>query len=260
MSEKAKGKKWLNIVWKNAWQTLVALAFLVVVWLVAQKSVGNELLVPSFADCVKEGWRLMRNDGFWTAFFNTLGRVLFAFFISFVLAAIFAVIAYTVAPFRRILSPIVTLLRSVPTLAVLLIVLVWTNAATAPIVVAFLSLFPMLYAGILAALFSVDEELVVMSRVYNVPWQRRVLQLFLPSAAPYVLREASAAIAFSLKLVVSAEVLANTYKSLGGMMQEARLYLEMPTLFALVVVTFLVGILLETLGAAIATLVERRVK
>jgi len=59
---------------------------------------------------------------------------------------------------------------------------------------------------------------------------------------------------------VSAEVLANTYKSLGGMMQESRLYLEMPTLFALVVVTFLVGILLETLGAAIATLVERRVK
>ena len=54
--------------------------------------------------------------------------------------------------------------------------------------------------------------------------------------------------------------MANTYKSLGGMMQEARLYLEMPTLFALVVVTFLVGILLETLGAAIATLVERRVK
>ena len=52
MSEKAKGKKWLNIVWKNAWQTLVALAFLVVVWLVAQKSVGNELLVPAPWECL----------------------------------------------------------------------------------------------------------------------------------------------------------------------------------------------------------------
>jgi NitT/TauT family transport system permease protein len=186
--------------------------------------------------------------------------VIFAFGISFVLALIFALIAYMVPWFGRFLSPIVSMLRSLPTLAVLLVLLVWAGAAKAPVIVAFMSLFPMLYAGMSAALSQVDEELLEMSRVYRVPMKEQALSLFLPSMAPYVLREAGAAFSFALKLVVSAEVLANTYKSLGGMMQEARLYLEMPTLIALVILTFLVGLALESLGVLVANFVERRVK
>ena len=45
--------------------------------------------------------------------------------------------------------------------------------------------------------------------------------------------------------MISAEVLANTYKSLGGLMQEARLYAEMPRLAALTVVAVLVGLIIE---------------
>ena len=90
--------------------------------------------------------------------------------------------------------------------------------------------------------------------------QKRILQLYLPSAAPYVLREVGAALAFSLKLVVSAEVVARTAKSLGGMMDEARAWGEIPTLFALVVAAFLTAVVLETITALIARLVERRVK
>jgi len=55
-------------------------------------------------------------------------------------------------------------------------------------------------------------------------------------------------------------VLASTYKSLGGLMQDARLFLEMPTLFALVSITFFVGLILETAGNILAEFVERRVK
>jgi NitT/TauT family transport system permease protein len=114
----------------------------------------------------------------------------------------------------------------------------------------------MLYAGMSAALSQVDGELLEMSRVYRVPMKRRILQLYLPSVSPYVLREAGAAVSFSLKLVVSAEVLANTYKSLGGMMQDAKLFQEMPTLFALVALTFLFGLVLELIGEWTANFVE----
>ncbi len=260
MSEKSMEKTWKAIVWKNAWQTLVALAFLAVCWIGAHWFVGNELLVPDFFGCVKSIGVLLSDEAFYKAFFMTLLRVLTAFLCSVAPAGIFAVISYLYPTFRGILSPIVSALRSLPTLAVLLIVLVWTGAGVAPIVIAFLSLFPMLYAGFLAALFSVDSDLVEMSRVYNVPTKRRIFSLYLPNSAPYALRESGAALTFSLKLVVSAEVLANTYQSVGGLMQEARLYLEMPTLFALVALTFFVGIILETLVSCLANFVERRVK
>ena len=44
------------------------------------------------------------------------------------------------------------------------------------------------------------------------------------------------------------------------MMQEAKVYLDMPLLFALVTVTFAAGLLVEALFTWAATAVERRVK
>jgi ABC-type nitrate/sulfonate/bicarbonate transport system permease component len=118
----------------------------------------------------------------------------------------------------------------------------------------------MLYVGFRAALSSVDQDLIVMSKAYKVPTFKRVTKLYIPSAAPIALKESGAALAFCVKLVASAEVLASTWKSLGGMMQEAKMYLDMPMLFALVCVTFLLGLLLETLGFFAAACVERRWK
>lgn len=245
---------------KNCIIWAAAIAFLSLVWVVAYYAVGNDLLVPSFSDCLKRLFVLLGTRVFWTAFFATLLRVLIAFVLSFVLAVVLAVVSYLLPTFKAFFAPIVSVLRSLPTLAVLLVLLVWTGANGAPVVVAFLSLFPMLYAGVAAALSGVDNALVEMSRVYKVPLKKRILQLYLPSIAPQVLQEAGAATSFALKLVVSAEVLAATWKSLGGMLQEAKLYLDMPLLFALVCVSFLTGLLLELALSAVARAVERRVK
>ena len=252
--------QWKSILIKNVASALIAVAFLSALWIVLYFWVGNELLVPDFKDCLKEIGVVCSENGFWRAFASSMLRILIAFMISFAAALIVAVIAYMVPWFGRIVAPMVSELRSLPTLVVLLMILVWTNAGVAPVIVAFLSLFPMLEAGIYAALCQTDKGLLEMSRIYNVPVQKRILQLYLPSAAPYVLREVGAALAFSLKVVISAEVLAATYNSLGGMMQEARLYLEMPRLFALVAVTFIVGLILELTAGAIAYVFERRVK
>ena len=80
----------------------------------------------------------------------------------------------------------------------------------------------MLYAGILAALSGIDKQLIEISRICGTPMYRRITRIYLPLSAPYVLREAGAALSFSLKLVVSAEVISYTATSLGGMMQESK--------------------------------------
>ncbi|MBQ8343074.1 MAG: ABC transporter permease subunit [Clostridia bacterium] len=250
-----------KLILKNCISALVAVAFLFGAWVVAWAAIGNELLVPAPWDCLNVLGGLIKTREFWSAFWATLSRTLTAFGISFVFAAVFALVAYTVPTFARIFSPIVTALRALPVLAVLLILWLILGAGDAPIAVAFLSLFPMLYVAVLAALSGVDEDLIVMSRVYNVPLKKRIVSLYLPSAAPYVLKESGAALAFSLKLVVSAEVVARTAKSLGGMMSDAKADVwGVPTLFALVVAAFLTAVVLETLTALIARAVERRVK
>ena len=45
--------------------------------------------------------------------------------------------------------------------------------------------------------------------------------------------------------MVSAEVLANTFNSLGGLMQNAKLYAEMPRLAALTLVAVVLGLIID---------------
>lgn len=249
-----------GLIWKSFIQTVAAIAFLLIVWLIAYSRVGNDLLVPPISVSLKEMGLLFVKGAFWRALGGTLWRSVLAFMISFAFALIFAVIAYLYPAFGGFFAPIASVLRSMPVLAVLLILLSFLNAAQAPIAVAFLSLFPMLYTGILAALSGVDRHLIDVSRVYGTPVWRRVTAIYIPLSAPYILKEGAAALSFALKLIVSAEVLAYTARSLGGMMQEANVYAEIPQLFALVMVSFVVGLVLETAIGALASAVEKRVK
>ena len=233
---------------------------MLIVWFVAYCVVGNTELIPPLSDSLQEMGALLVSADVWSAMGMTLLRTFGAFGISFVLAVGFAVLAYVYPAVGNFLSPLVSALRSMPVLAVLLILLSFLGAGKAPMAVAFLSLFPMLYAGILAALSSVDKHLIEISRVYSTPLWRKVTAIYLPLSAPYVLKESAAALSFSLKLIVSAEVLSFTATSLGGMMQEAKIYSEIPQLFALVGLSFLLGLVLETAVSLLAGAVEKRVR
>ena len=242
---------------KGVW-TVLSFLILAAVWILAAAVVGNGYLLPSLSETLKETFALLGRISFWTAFFATLFRALTAFLISFVLAAGLSVVAYTVGGFEKIFSPILSFLRSLPTMAVLLMIFLWTSASKAPIFVACLVLFPMLYSAMTSSLAAVDKDLIEMSKAYEVPKKRMIFSLYIPSVLPTVCRESATSLSFSLKLIVSAEVMSNTFESLGGQMQSASLYAQTPTLFALVLTVFLAGYALECLGLLLTNYIERR--
>ena len=246
--------------WKNVILCVIGLAVIALLWTIAYWTVGNDYILPKIFPCLKESVLLLVKGEFWVAMFSTLWRVLLAFVVSLIFAVVFAVIAYLYPAFRQIFAPMVGGMRAVPVLGVLLLILKWTNSAIAPIVVACLSLFPILYAEILSALLGVDKDLIEMSNVYNVPLKKQIVHLYFPSALPHVLRSCGAAIGFGFKLVVSAEALVRTAKSLGGQMQDAQILSELPTLFALLIVACVMAFVLETVFARLSVWLERRGK
>ena len=232
----------------------------VFLWQGAVSIVENDYLLPPIGDIVKEIGRLFADKSFYLSFVATLERVLKAFLVSFALGLVFAVISYLLPTFGKIFSPIVSAMRSLPTMAIILILLVWSTPKKAPVIVAFLALFPMLYTGMISALLTVDQKLSAVCKVYQVPMKKRIFSMYVPIALPYVMREGVGALSFSLKLVVSAEVLANTYLSLGGMLQDSKIWMNMSQTFALTFIVVIVGLIFEWLGTMLSALVERRTK
>ena len=243
---------------KNSIACITAIVVMIALWTVLHAVVGNELVFPSLSDCAKQAFALLGSLGFWKSLAHTFLRVLAAFGVSFVLATGFALLSFVFPLFRRFFAPFTAALRALPTLAVLLLILLWAKSAVAPVVVAILTLMPMLYTAFCVAVSRTDKDLVEMSQAYQVPWKKRLTKLYLPTVAPYVAKESAASLSLGLKLVTSAEVLATTAVGLGGMMQESKIYLDIPRLFALVIVTVVLGLIIELVGTVIARAVERR--
>ena len=242
MIKKFFTQKKLNIIF-----SVLAIIFMWLVWIVAYYIAGNELIVPAFSDTAKSFFLYLGNGEFWLALLNTFLRTMLAFIVSFVLAAACAIFAKLSGCAKAFLKPIIVFVRTLPTLAVILIILKLTsgNRTFSPVIVTVLVLFPMIFSQMLAAADGIDSGLVEMAKVYKVGKKDRLFKIYLPIVAPNILSQTGANISLGLKIMISAEVLANTVKGLGGMMQLNNIAAEVANLAALTLAAVFVGLVIE---------------
>lgn len=234
-----------------------AIILVILVWIIAYYAVKNDYIVPSFSESAESLFKCFAEKSFWAAFGMTLLRTLESFLLSFLIAGVCAVLSLLSRVFRLVLKPLVAIVRTFPTLAVILILLIWTNPKIAPVIVAVLVLFPMIYTQMLSSFETIDSGLIEMLNVYKVSKRERIFKVYLPITSAGVFAQTGANVSLGLKIIVSAEVMCNTLGSLGGLMQTSRAFLEMPRLAALTVVSVAAGLILEAGFSMLKRLNER---
>lgn len=250
--------KKITIDKKQAWRIasnivypLIALGIMFAVWAIAAKAEDNALVLPMPDAVLARFFVLGGEKGFWTSVGWTLLRTLVCFVISFVLAMIFAVLGGLFNPVHRIMSPIVSVLRSAPTVAVILILYAFLSGNAMAIVVGFLIAFPIMYSAFYSAITGVDKDLVEMAKVYKVRPLDIVRGIYVPLVMPCLFDTSKSTLSLTLKVVVAAEILANVQDSLGGKIQVANASFEIAYLLAYTLVAIVFSFVLEgvALGA-----------
>lgn len=235
---------------------LVSVAVMLLVWHLIFVWAGSEYVFPSIGATLSKMWQYFTDGNFWLALLSTLGRVMLCFALSLVMALAVGVLSKFVPAVGKVLEPVIALFRSAPTVAVMVILTLLVKSATAPIVVGLLVVFPMLYASVTSAIDQVDKGLVEMCSLYNVPKTHQLKYVYLPTVAPYLLGELPATLSFTVKLIISAEILSYSYQSIGGLIQSANVYVDMASLFALTLLSVLVATLLDVALRLVAKAVK----
>lgn len=225
--------------------SVLAVAVMWGVWVAAYFAVGNEYVVPSFTETMRELGALFASGTFWESFGGTLWRTVAGWLLAFAFAVLFAAAGVASKKFRSFFAPFVSVFRTLPTMAITLMLLIWSTPLVAPVIVTFLMLFPVTYAQLMAAYGEIDPQLFAMARVYGVPRREVLCKIAVPGMLPAVFSQAGPNLSLSLKVTISAEVLVSTFRSLGGMMHEAANYLQVAEMFALTILALLVGGLFE---------------
>jgi NitT/TauT family transport system permease protein len=208
------------------------IAFILVAWEAAALAMGKEIILPSPARVFGAAMALFPTPRFLSALWATFLRGLAAFGFSAVIG-VAAGLASGLRPlFRAALTPILTVIRATPVLALVLIVLLWFPAGFVPIFCAFLMAFPIMATSAAEGAVAVDPRLLEMASLFRVPRREVFLKLRLPSAAPHLISGAKNALGISWKVVVAGEILSQPARAIGTGMQSSRIMLESASVFA----------------------------
>lgn len=221
------------------------LSIWIILWEYMYYVVGKDILIPSPYATLKRLIEMMTEADFYYNVLLTFYRVGVGVAISSLLGILTGLLAYSIRFFEECIQPFMTLLKSTPVMAIIILALLWFTKNTVPIFVCFLMCYPVIYTNVLKGLKGVDLGLIEMSKVFKVKRSVVIKDIYIPQVKPYLDAALCMSVGLAWKVVVAAEVLAVPSYSMGYNLLRAKSYLETDTLFAWVVVIVILSSLCE---------------
>ena len=232
--------------------SLLTVFFIFLFWTVAAAAINSKFILPNVYETLSAFGELFKDGDFYVSLLSTLARTFIAFAVSFLLAFSLAFLVKKFKKAKYAVEPIIAICRALPTVAVVLLLLFWTNSKVAPVIVSMLVVLPTAYTNCIAAFDAVDKDALTMCRLFNVPKYSVFNKVIIPQMTPQILYAVGAGFSLNLKLMVAAEVLAATGKSLGNKLNYYNYNLMTAEMLSVVVITVIIGLTVELIFNALA--------
>lgn len=237
---------------------IVAAAFWGGVWQLTAMAVGSSVLVVGPLPTALRLVELLQEPEFFASIGQSILNIVLGFVLALGLGTVLAFLAYFVWPIKVLVHPMVRFMKVVPVASLTILILVFMSSQHLPIVVAFLMVMPLVYLNVWEGIANVDAELREMSSAFRVPFLRQIRRLYLPATRPYVLAAYVTGFGFAWKSAITAEVISSATNSIGANLSDAKVYLDMPSLFAWTAVIVVLATATEKLATAIVPRSARR--
>lgn len=232
---------------KNRRYVLISTVIVVLLWWVAARIVNSPVKLPSPQETVLALFEILTSKMFFFQVLGTLRRAIIGFLIAFGAGLVLGIGAGISTPLFYLLKPIVLAQRSVPTMAVILLAMIWLSRELAPILVCVLVIFPIIYSAVVNGIRNIDRQLLEMAQVYHLSRKRRLIHLYLPSISSALFAVAAAAVSLNLKITIAAEVLSQPGLGIGTGFIIEKSVVNTAGVIAWAIVAIVLGALLEFL-------------
>lgn len=234
----------------RALSIVASIAFWVLVWFIAAKRIGHEVILPTPAQVLSRLGELLPERAFHVSVANSLFKVVAGLASGILIAVPCATLAARVPAIKVLLDPVIITVRATPVAS--FIILIWTvlgqkGPSLVPIFISFLMVFPVVYSALLSAIGEVDRGLLEVATVYRFSLAKRLRLIYIPSVFPTVVSACATAAGLAWKAGIAAEVLSQTRDSIGFEIYTSKAHLETTDLFAYTLTVILLSLAIELL-------------
>lgn len=219
----------------------------------------NTTLLPSPYETIKTFFSLFKNLTVWEAILGTISRLLISFIICLLVALIMGLFAGLIKPLYRLLNPLIILLRTLPTAAVIYLLIVITKPINALYIISFLLIFPILYESVVVGIKNIDPNVMDSLRLESKKFSPySIFKVIFPLSKPYISLGIVQSLGLGMKVSIMSEVLCgdNKIKGLGRLIYFASLDSNAKQIIALSIF----AVLFISLVDIILSLLKRNLK
>lgn len=230
-------------VYANLWAIPVLLLLL---WqALSSAGVFLEVILPSpvkvvqgFIEIIKNGTLLvdLRFSGY---------RVVIGYFWGAILGLFFGVTCGLSKVMERLVSPIIDMIRQIPTFAWIPLIILWFGIGeTSKYIIIAKAVFVPIFINTLQGIRGVFGDYIEVAEVLEIPYLKRLQKVILPSALPSIFTGLRLSAGNSWMAVVAAEMLGGL-QGLGYGLLQAKDFLESDKLLALMFVIGIIGLVID---------------
>lgn len=211
---------------------LWAVAFYLLIWQIAAMLVGHDFLLASPVESAIRFVELACTAAFWRSTLYSLCRIVSGFALGLAAGVLCAAASARFRRVRELLAPLWAVLRAIPVASFVIVALIWVPSRSLSVLIAFLIVFPVIYAGTLDEIAHADANCVEMARLLRMPLHRRLIYIYALPALDSFQALCATAMGLAWKSGVAAELISIPGGSIGERLYTAKVYLMTGDLFA----------------------------
>lgn len=231
--------------WKNNKGVIISCIMLLVIWEIVAIKLNNEIYLPNIEAVVLSMGEIFKESAFIPSVGSSLYRTIISFAGALVLSIMFGVLSLIYPFFKEVLKPLNAIGKTIPTMVLVVLALIWFDKDQAPYVVGFAIVFPILYEGIINSLDNVDKNIIEMCKVYEVTSLEKVKKIYLPIVKFYLTSILISTFSLAFKVVVAGEVHGQPKYGIGSAIQIEKMNFNTPAIFAWIIIIAIISILFE---------------
>lgn len=227
--------------------TCLSILLIPVAWQLLSWQMAQPQLIPSFPDLIRALLRLVYTPGFLVSIGTTCLRACVGLLLSLAAASITAFLLNRSEAIRFLFMPWLSLLRSVPVISFILLALIFLNPEMIPLLIAFLTMYPLLTENLLKGLMNRRDSWKMLARQFHLNAWNRLFQINYPQLKPYLFSGLASAVGFGWRAIIMGEVLSQCVDGIGKRMKEAQVFIDVPELIAWTLVAIVLSWLTDKL-------------
>lgn len=234
-----------NSITKNHSLYFLGIIFIIVLWWILSIVIKNDLVIPSIKNVLESLMNLLKTKKTYEIILNTIYRLIISLVIAFLVSFVLSLVSFLFKEMKEFLLPLITLIRTIPVATIIIILLMLVGNKNSPYIICMLVIVPIMYEANLNGFYSIDKGVLEEVKMQSKTNFLVIKDIYVPLVFPHLLSGIVASFGLGLKVMVMAEFIAQTPNTIGYILNQEKVFLEINNVFAWTIILIIFMMLVE---------------